>query len=87
MIASPPRQNDMISWALLVSTVGFILVMIAGWFFKDVVIRKFGENSPDLVKYYYWIFPMGLGLTIYSVLEAYAWGLGKPVLTSFFKRS
>lgn len=81
----PPRKNDMITWALLVSLFGFLLVMIAGWFFKDVVIRKFGEKSPILLTYYYWIFPMGLGLTIYSVLEAYAWNLGKAVLTSFLK--
>jgi O-antigen/teichoic acid export membrane protein len=81
----PPRKNDMITWSLLVSLVGFLLVMIAGWFFKDVVIRKFGEKSPILLTYYYWIFPMGLGLTIYSVLEAYAWNLGKSVLTSFLK--
>ncbi|HEX7904160.1 MAG TPA: polysaccharide biosynthesis C-terminal domain-containing protein [Chitinophagaceae bacterium] len=81
----PPRKNDMITWALVVSLIGFILVMIAGWFFKHLVIRKFGEHSPLLVSYYYWIFPMGLGLTIYSVLEAYTWNVGKPVITSFLK--
>lgn len=81
----PLRKNDMITWSLLVSLFGFLLVMVAGWFFKDIVIRKFGEKSPILLTYYYWIFPMGLGLTIYSVLEAYAWNLGKAVLTSFLK--
>jgi O-antigen/teichoic acid export membrane protein len=81
----PARKNDMITWALLVSTIGFILVMIAGWSLKHLVIKKFGTNSPQLVTYYYWIFPMGLGLTIYAVLEAYAWSLHKSVLTNFFK--
>lgn len=81
----PPRKNDMITWALVVSLIGFLLVMIAGWFFKHLVIRKFGEHSPLLVSYYYWIFPMGLGLTIFSVLEAYTWNVGKPVITSFLK--
>ena len=75
----------MITWALLVSTIGFLLVMIAGWGLKHLVIKKFGTNAPQLVTYYYWIFPMGLGLTIYSVLEAYAWSLHKSVLTNFFK--
>jgi len=81
----PPRKMDMVTWALLVSLAGFVLVMVAGWFFKDLVIRKFGENSSLLVTYYYWIFPMGLGLTIYSVLEAYTWAIGKPIVTSFLK--
>lgn len=81
----PRRKNDMITWALFITCVGFLLVMIAGWFFKHLIIRKFGEHSPLLLQYYYWIFPMGFGLTIYSVLEAYTWNLGKPVLTSFLK--
>ncbi len=81
----PPSKNDMIAWSLLVSIVGFILVMLAGWFFKELVIRKFGQHSPMLLVYYYWIFPMGLGLTIYTVLEAYAQGMGKPVVTSYLR--
>ena len=81
----PPRKNDMITWALLISSIGFILVMIAGWALKTLVIKKFGTNAPQLVTYYYWIFPMGLGLTIYAVLEAYAWSLHKSILTNFFR--
>ncbi len=81
----PPRKNDMITWALLVSLIGFVLVMIAGWTLKHLVIKKFGTNTPQLVAYYYWIFPLGLGLTIYTVLEAYAWSLHKSVLTNFFR--
>ena len=78
----PVRKNDMITWALLVGIAGFILVMIAGWFFKDLVVRKYSQNAPQLVTYYYWIFPMGLGLTIYTILEAYTWSLGKPILAN-----
>lgn len=81
----PPRKNDMITWALLASLAGFILVMIAGWSLKHLVIKKFGTNSPQLITYYYWIFPMGFGLTIYTILEAYAWSLHKSVLTNFFR--
>ena len=81
----PPRKNDMITWALLVSFVGFILVMIAGWAMKYLVIRKFGTNTPQLVNYYYWIFPMGLGLTLYTVLEAYAWISYKSIIANFFR--
>ncbi|RYY57005.1 MAG: lipopolysaccharide biosynthesis protein [Chitinophagaceae bacterium] len=81
----PPRKNDMITWALVMSGVGFLLVMLVGWILRDLVIRKFGAESPELLSYYYWIFPMGLGLTVFAVLEAYAWNLGKPVLTNFLK--
>lgn len=81
----PKKKNDLLSWALLVGTVGFILVTIAGFVFKDLVVRKFGANSPLLITYYEWIFPMGFGLAIFSILEAYAWQLGKPIITSFLR--
>ena len=81
----PRKQNDMITWALVVSLIGFALVTIGGLALKDLVIRKFGTNSAELVQYYYWIFPFGLGLTIYSVLEAYAWQLKRSVVTNYLR--
>jgi O-antigen/teichoic acid export membrane protein len=81
----PPEKNDMITLALLTSLAGFVMVMLAGVAFKDFVIKKYGTNSPELVKYYYWLFPFGFGLTMYSLLEAFAWQLGKSVLTTFLK--
>jgi len=80
-----PKENDLISWALLVSFIGFILVMAGGIFFKDLVIRKFGQQSPQLIKYYYWIFPFGFGLTLYTLLEAFAWHLKRSVLTNYLR--
>jgi len=79
------KRNDILTWALLVSLIAFCFVTISGVYFKDIIIRKFGEHSPELVKYYYWIFPFGLGLTLYSILESYAWQIKKSVLTNFLK--
>jgi O-antigen/teichoic acid export membrane protein len=80
-----PDKNDMMTWAFLTSFIGFLFVIFGGIVFKDLVIRNFGANSPDFVTYYYWIFPFGLGLTLYSLLEAFAWQLKKSVLTSYFR--
>lgn len=81
----PDKQNDLISFALLAGLIGFALVCIGGWAFRDLVIRKYSENAPDLVNYYFWIFPLGFGLTIFSILEVFTWNVGKPVLTNFLK--
>lgn len=81
----PKKKNDMLTWALVVSLVGFCLVIVAGILFKDLVIRKYGTNSPDFIKYYYYIFPFGLGLTLFTILEAYAWQLKKSVLSNFLR--
>jgi O-antigen/teichoic acid export membrane protein len=78
------KRNDILSIALVISLIGFCFVTIAGFYFRDIVIRKFG-NSPALIQYYYWIFPFGLGLTLYSILESYAWQLKKSVLTNFLR--
>ena len=80
-----PNENDMMTWSLLISVIGFVFVMIGGFVFKDLVIRKYGTNSPDLVTYYSWVFPLGFGLTLFSILEAFAWQLRKSVLTNFLR--
>lgn len=81
----PPEKNDMMTLALFVSLVSFTFVLVGGLVFKDLVIKKYGTNSPELIRYYYWLFPFGFGLSIYSLLEAFAWQLRKSVLTNFLK--
>ena len=81
----PPRKNDMLTWALVVGILGFILVIITGFVIKPLITRKFAAHSPLLVHYYYWMFILGFGFTIYTILEAYAWNVGKSVFTNFLK--
>ncbi|MFT3904231.1 MAG: polysaccharide biosynthesis C-terminal domain-containing protein [Niabella sp.] len=80
-----PRENDMLTLSLFVGFIGVILVSIFGLVFQDVVVRKYSANGDLFVKYYYWVFPIGLGFTLYGILEAYAWGLHKSVFTNFLK--
>ena len=81
----PRKKNDLITWAVVVSTIGFILVIIAGIVFKKVVVRKYMAHSPEIVAYYNWIFVLGFGLTIYTIFEAYAWQLHKSIFTNFLR--
>ncbi len=80
------RDNDMLGLGFCYFHVRFYHGACSrGYIFRDLVIRKFSEHSPDFVKYYAWVFPLGFGLTMYSILEAYAWQLKKSVLTSFLR--
>jgi hypothetical protein len=79
------KRNDILTWALLVSLIGFCFVVMGGIYFKDLIIFKFGKNSPEFVNYYYWIFPFGLGLTVYSILESYAWQQKESIFTNFLR--
>jgi len=78
------KKNDMLTLALGISTVGFLFVCFFGWAFQDFVLERF-KNSPGIDDYYYWIFPFGFGLTLFAVVEAYAWQNGKSVFTNFLK--
>ncbi|MDB5196082.1 MAG: lipopolysaccharide biosynthesis protein [Flaviaesturariibacter sp.] len=77
------EKNDLLTWALLIPVLGFGLVLIFGYFFKNILIDKVFSNSPELPQYYYWTFPFGFGLTLFMVLEAYAWQQRKAVLSNF----
>jgi O-antigen/teichoic acid export membrane protein len=81
----PFKKNDLLTWALVCATFGFFIIIIIGIFIRDLVVQKFITNAPDLVKYYGWLFPFGFGLTMYSVLEAYAWQERLSVLTNFLR--
>lgn len=81
----PPDKNDMMTLATVVSLTGFLFVVVGGLVFKDLVIEKYGTNSPELVHYYNWLFPFGFGLSVFSLLEAFAWQFRKSVMTSFLK--
>ena len=85
MIILPKKKNDLLTWALLTSLIGFVFVILAGIFFKDLVIQKFGENSPDFIQYYFWVFPFGLSLLLYSLFEVFAWNLRKSIFTTFLR--
>lgn len=81
----PKKKNDLLTWSMVVSLLGFLLVCIFGYIFRDVVIRKFGANSPLFLKYYFWIFPFGLGLLLFSMMEVFAWNIRKSILTTFLR--
>lgn len=81
----PKKKNDLLTWALLISLVGFSFVILAGIIFKDLVIQKFGARSPEFVQYYFWVFPFGLSLLLYSIFEVFAWNLRKSIFTTFLR--
>lgn len=81
----PKKKNDLLTWTLLISIIGFCCVILAGIVFKDLVIRKFGGNSPEFIKYYLWVFPFGFSLLLFSMFEVFAWNIRKSIFTTFLR--
>jgi O-antigen/teichoic acid export membrane protein len=81
----PNEKNDQLTWALLITGIGFFIVLILGISFKHILIDRIFDNSPELPKYYYWTFLFGFGYTFYMIMDAYALQHRKAVLSSFLK--
>lgn len=79
------KNNDQLTWALLFSCVGFLVVALIGVASKHLIIDVVFKNSPELPKYFYWTFLFGFGYTLYMVMEAYAWQQRQAVLSNFLK--
>lgn len=81
----PDKKNDQLALALVIALAGFVLVLTGGFLLKDLVVQKYGTNSPEFVHYYGLIFPLAFGLVLYIILEAYTWQLRRSVFTNFLK--
>lgn len=81
----PDKKNDQAAIALVTGIIGFVLILIAGFALKPLVVKKYITNAPDIVTYYEWIFPLGFGLLIFTLLEAWAWQIHKSVFTNLLK--
>jgi O-antigen/teichoic acid export membrane protein len=83
----PEKNIDLLSWALLASFIGFILVLWGGWYFQPLFIRKFSQNSQLVVDYYFWLFPFAMGMLFFSVIESFCWAVHKSVISNFLKET
>lgn len=81
----PKKKNDLLTWTLLICLIGFLLVIFAGVIFKDLVVRKFGGNSPLFLQYYKWTFPFGFGILLFSLFEVFGWNIRKSIFTTFLR--
>lgn len=82
-----PKENDMLGLALLVGISGFLITCGGLYLMQDVIIRKFSTNSALLVEYFVWIIPIGLFALLFNILEMYAYGFQKGVLTTLLKET
>ncbi len=83
----PRKQNDLFSFALLSTLIGFTILCLLAYFFQPVVVRKFMTTSKLLIGYYYWILPFTLFYTVYYMLEVQSYIHKKAVVPSFLRET
>ncbi len=82
-----PKDNDLATWVLVASLVGFCLVIIGGLIFEPLIVQKFSGRSPLFVDYYKWVFPFGLGLLLFTILETLSNNARKTIYPSFLRET
>lgn len=81
------RKIDLMTWAMVASFIGFIIVIISGFVFQPYFVKKFIEKSPLIIDYYYWMFPFAMGMLFFSVIEGFSWALQLSVISNFLKET
>ncbi len=79
------EENDLLALALTTAMIGFALVLLGGIVFKPLFIRKFSEKSPQVVNYYFWLFPFTFFYLIFSILETHSGIYKKTVFPNFLR--
>ncbi|MBY0478265.1 MAG: polysaccharide biosynthesis C-terminal domain-containing protein [Chitinophagaceae bacterium] len=82
-----PEENDLATWVLVTSLIGFLLVIIGGLIFEPLIVQKFSGRSPLFVNYYKWVFPFGLGLLLFTLLETLSNNARKTIYPSFLRET
>lgn len=83
----PKIKNDLLTLCLVTAFVGFAITTAGGLIFEPLVVKKFIAKSPLIVRYYYWVFPFTFFLLFFSILEAYAWSIGKNIIPNFLREA
>lgn len=78
-------ENDLLSIAIVVAICGFIVTALSLLAMEPLIYKKLNTNSPLLVSYFYFCLPIAFFILLYNILEAYAYGFGKGVFTSFLR--
>ncbi len=82
-----PKDNDLMTWALSSVLIGFCLVIAGGLIFEPLIVQKFSGRSPLFVDYYKWVFPFGLGILLFTVLETLSGSVRKTIYPAFLRET
>jgi O-antigen/teichoic acid export membrane protein len=81
----PKKNNDLLSITVFIALAGFLIVSIIGYFAQPLIIKKFSENAPELVRYFYYSYILAFGFLLYSIFEYQGWNLRLQLYTNILR--
>ena len=81
-----PKKNDLPMVTGIICLIGFIIICISGYVFKDFIIRKLGK-SPLFAENFYLVYPYAFFMLVFIWLESFGWALKRTVTTNFLRET
>ncbi|OJV55431.1 MAG: hypothetical protein BGO31_18875 [Bacteroidetes bacterium 43-16] len=81
------KRNDLPFIVIGASIIGLTLVVASLFIFKDLIIRKFSENSPLFVEWFYLLVPLTVTFLCMLLFEAFAFMLKRTVGANLIKET
>ncbi|MFC3414135.1 lipopolysaccharide biosynthesis protein [Algoriphagus hitonicola] len=78
-------QSAFLSFSLLLSLVGFLVVGLLFWIFQEEIISLFASNSPDILPYLWIVLLITFMALMNSILDAYSRSFLKVAIPTFFR--
>ena len=81
----PKEKNDLMALVLLFIVFTCTILYLLFPYIQPWAIRKFGRKSPDLVNYFYLVYPITVSIVFFSILESFTWIIKKTIISNFAK--
>ena len=81
----PKKNNDLLTWVFVIGTLMCLGIYLSFPFIEPWALKKFGYRSPILVTHFKWVYPLTISLVAISMLEVFAWIIGRTVIANFLK--
>lgn len=79
------KKNDLSFITLSITFIGLLVMMLVLPSLKPLIVKKFGYRSPLFVEHFDLLYPLTIGMTLFSLFEGYAWIISKTVISNFLK--
>jgi O-antigen/teichoic acid export membrane protein len=79
------QQFQFFSFSLVITLLGFSLVMLLFWFFKELIIEAFASNSPEVTGFLGVVLLIAFFTVLNTILDAFCRSFLKIAVPAFFR--
>jgi O-antigen/teichoic acid export membrane protein len=79
------QHHSFLFWLLAIPTIGFLIVTMLVYLFKEPIFHYFNDESPLMVEYFWYLIPLALATLYYDLFDSYLRSLLKTVVPILFR--